>query len=295
MDRIEAQFKQVDAHPAVKHHMNPLNWLFCLVFLIAVSNVFASDTGIQGAHEVSEASSARVDVIKIDAMSGFGKLKKPAVEFLHDTHTQTLSQKNKNCRTCHLDDNGGISLKFMRITDTDRTTVMNVYHQACISCHGELKVSGEKTGPVECDECHIEKPLHIISRKPMGFDRSLHFRHVKTQDKKCERCHHEYDKTAKKLFYAKGKEGTCRYCHESETKDNRISMRLASHMACINCHLKNQEKKPDIGPVTCRRCHDASAQEKIKKIDTVPRLERNQPDSVMLKTSKQRMWLMLRS
>ena len=282
MDQIEAQFKQVDAHPAVKHHMNPLNWLFCLVFLITVSNVFASDTGIQGAHHVSEASSARVDVIKIDAMSGFGKLKKPAVEFLHYTHTQTLSKKNKNCRTCHLDENCGISLKFMRITDTDRTTVMNVYHQECISCHGEMKVSGEKSGPVECDGCHIEKPQYIIARQPMGFDQSLHFRHVKAQDKKCEVCHHEYDETAKKLFYAKGKEGTCRYCHESETKDNRISMRAASHMACINCHLKNQEKTPDIGPITCRGCHDASAQEKIKKMDAVPRLERNQPDHLML-------------
>ena len=251
---------------------------------LAISIVFACNTGISGAGQIFKASSgARADVITIDSMTAFGKLEKPPVEFLHDTHTEALSKKGKDCNTCHLTDTDGMSLKFMRIKDADRTAVMNIYHKECISCHGELKVTGEKTGPVECDGCHVETAKFASSRQPMGFDKSLHFRHSKAQDKKCGTCHHEYDETAKKLFYAKGKEGTCRYCHASETKDNLISMRLASHLACIDCHRKNQEKKIKSGPLSCSGCHDASEQAKIKKIASIPRMERQQPDSVMLK------------
>jgi hypothetical protein len=264
--------------------MNKGKYLLRRACLLAVSIIFTYSTGIQGAEQISEASSgARADVIQIDSMTTFGKLEKPPVEFLHDAHTETLSQKNKNCAACHRIDNGGMSLKFKRIKDTARIEVMNVYHKECISCHGEMKVEGEKTGPVECDDCHAEKAEHSSSRQPMGFDKSLHFRHSEAQDKKCERCHHEYDENTKKLFYAKGKEGTCRYCHKAETQDNVISMRLASHLACIDCHRKNQEKKKETGPVTCSGCHEASAQGKIKKMASVPRMEGKQPDSVMLK------------
>jgi hypothetical protein len=160
---------------------------------------------------------------------------------------------------------------------------MNGYHKECISCHGEMKVAREKAGPVECDGCHREKAQYSSSRQPMGFDKSLHFRHSEAQEKKCEQCHHEYDEKGKKLFYAKEKEGTCRYCHKSETSDSLISMRLASHIACINCHNKNLTKNLAGGPVTCSGCHDLAAQQSVKKISPVPRMERKQPDIVLLK------------
>jgi hypothetical protein len=254
------------------------------VCTVAAFIVFISSSGLYGSAQLSQVpSGATADLIRIDGMRTLGDLEKPPVDFLHDAHTQALASKKKDCSACHLTENDRLSIKFKRRQDTDRTTVMNIYHKECIACHGEMKITGEKTGPLECNECHKEKSRFVSSRQPVGMDKSLHYRHAVAQEQKCERCHHAYDDTAKKLFYAKGEEGTCRYCHRSETEENRISMRAASHIACVDCHLKNKAKNIFTGPVECAGCHDAAAQQKFEKIDTVPRMERKQPDAVLLK------------
>jgi len=227
---------------------------------------------------------ARADLIIIDNMLSFGPLEKATVEFPHDAHTDALSKKNKSCETCHLQEKEQFYPLFNRLKNTNKETVMNIYHDGCIACHGEMRLKGEKTGPIECDSCHREQKKFSSSRLAMGFDKSLHARHVKVHEKKCETCHHEYDEKTKKLFYDKGKEGTCRYCHKEETQENMLSMRVSSHIACINCHIKNQKKNPLDLPVKCSQCHDASYRKTIKKLDVIPRLERNQPDMVMIKT-----------
>ena len=260
---------------------------FCWTAVIAVFISCFYSTGLYSSILVEESSRKRADVIKIDFMSAFGKLEKSPVEFLHDSHTEALAKKNKDCKTCHLTENDCLYPKFKRTTDTGRIEVMNIYHEGCISCHGEMKVAQEKAGPVECDGCHREKRQYSSSLQPMGFDKFLHFRHSKAHEKKCEQCHHEYDEKTKKLFYAKGKEGTCRYCHEQYTKKNRVSMRMASHIACINCHIKSQAQNKINLPVNCSKCHDPSEQKKIKKPADLPRMEKNQPDILMIKTGVQ--------
>jgi hypothetical protein len=254
---------------------------------LAVAIVSIYGISVHGVEKIStSASTMRTDVIKIDAMTVFGKLERPPVEFLHETHTEALTKKNKDCSACHLTEKNLIMPKFKRLKDTGKKEVMDIYHRDCISCHKEMKASREKSGPVECGGCHREKALYTSTRQPVGFDNSLHLRHLNSQEKKCERCHHEYDEKTQKLFYAKEKEGTCRYCHKKETKDKVISMSLASHIGCINCHSKNIAKKISTGPVKCSGCHDLAAQQKIEKIKPLLRMERKQPDFVMLKTAK---------
>ncbi|MEE9496844.1 MAG: cytochrome c3 family protein, partial [Desulfobacterales bacterium] len=90
----------------------------------------------------------------------------------------------------------------------------------------------------------------------------------------------------------KGKEGTCRYCHQKETdnlnSEKIISMRSASHLACIDCHQKTQAKNMDAGPVRCSGCHDLKEQQNIEKVAHVPRIKRGQPDVVLIKTGDQK-------
>ena len=256
-----------------------------LAGILVVAGILIYSISSHGADKISKvAQQFRADVIKIDAMNIFGKLEKPAVFFLHEAHTDALAKKDKDCTVCHLTKDDVILSKFKRIENTGRKEVMNIYHQGCISCHGEMKAAREKSGPIECDDCHREKTLYSYSGLPIGFDNSLHFRHSRAQEKKCELCHHEYDEKTKKLFYVKGKEGTCRYCHLTEKKENLSSMREASHIACINCHKKNLVKNLKAGPVNCSGCHDLFAQQKIEKITPIPRIERNQPDIIMVKT-----------
>ena len=160
---------------------------------------------------------------------------------------------------------------------------MDIYHDNCIACHKEMRAAKEKTGPVVCGECHVAKPV-ANAWQPIDMDKSLHYRHVKANDQKCERCHHEYDETAKKLIYNKGKEGSCRYCHGQTKVENRISLRSASHLDCVNCHQDRLAKAKDAGPITCAGCHAAEQQKMIEVVKDVPRLERNQPDFALIRS-----------
>jgi hypothetical protein len=239
--------------------------------------------GVQGSTPATdEAGKPRADIIRIDGLKQFGPLERPAVTYLHEKHTQALAKKNKDCAACHLQDQKYMSTKYMRLKDASKQAVMDVYHANCTACHRQTASAGEKSGPVVCTGCHADKPI-ASSWREIGMDKSLHYRHVKAQEKKCEVCHHEFDPTTKKLFYAKGKEGTCRYCHLEKTVENVSSMRLASHTQCIDCHRKRLAKNQDAGPAFCSGCHDAGLQKKIAVVKDIPRLERGQPDAVLVK------------
>jgi hypothetical protein len=242
--------------------------------------------GVHGAALVTDnADKPRADLIRIDGLKQFGKLERPAVIYLHEKHTQALSPKGKDCATCHLPDQKYQSTQFMRLKDTAKPDVMDIYHSNCTACHRQTAAAGEKTGPVVCTGCHQEKNL-ASSWKDIGMDKSLHYRHVKAQEKKCEVCHHEVDPASQKLVYAKGKEGTCRYCHLDQTVEKVSSMRLAAHTQCIDCHRKRLAQNQDAGPATCSGCHDAGVQKKIAKVKEIPRMERGQPNAAMIQAVK---------
>ncbi len=270
--------------------------------LMGIGMVAICGISAQGIEALGGKRTERADVITIDTLHAFGDLERPDVVFLHDQHTDALEKQGKSCDTCHLSEKrfkmvpdtlesaikrvDHLSPKFKRLKDEGRQEVMDIYHDECIGCHNRTADEGHESGPVTCGECHREDPPAMSNRADMGMDRSLHYRHVKAQEKKCELCHHKYDALKDKLYYAKGEEGTCRYCHEEQTEENRISMRLASHIACLDCHRKTMEKEKVAGPVRCSGCHHPEMQEKIEKVDPVPRMERNQPDALIVKISE---------
>lgn len=255
--------------------------------IIAVSALLlafgAAVYGIDRADE--QKMTRRADLIVIDTMRGFGPLDRPPVVYRHDKHTEALQKLGKDCAACHLkDDKERLAPRFMRLKDQDREATMQVYHDNCIACHTEVQASGEKSGPVTCGECHVKSPDVVSAWQPIGMDKSLHYRHSKAQDKKCGECHHLYDEKAEKLVYVEGQESSCRYCHKEQTEEKRISFREASHQACIACHQETLAKQKNAGPVQCAGCHDAERQMEIATLEDVPRLKRNQPDVVFVKT-----------
>ena len=231
---------------------------------------------------------ASVDTIVIDTLARFGLKDKPPVPFRHDFHTEVLEKQQKDCFACHIKEslppfasadqgpqtNERMSIKFMRLKDTNAKEVRKIYHENCIGCHMTMAEKGGEFGPVVCGECHRELTVKSPARKPVGMDKSLHFRHAKAAKDNCETCHHSGDK------------GTCRYCHKDKVEDDTISMPMASHLSCVECHRDAIEKKLKGGPVTCYGCHDAKAQEKIKKVEPLPRLEGGQPDTVFVKAAR---------
>jgi hypothetical protein len=284
-------------------------WCGVLIALLMVSTYAVSGQVMEkGADEAK----ARADMVTIDTLKVFGYLEKPAVVFMHDLHTDALEKKGKDCLACHLPQSNRIpgtfteavkgidplSPKFKRLEDTAREEVMDVYHKFCIECHTDMSAAGDKTGPVTCGECHKGADV-ASSRQLIGMDKSLHFRHSRSQEKKCERCHHKYDAENKKLIYDKEKEGTCRYCHLNEgegvpvyaddpTQISKLTMKNAAHLDCISCHRRTLAQNKVAGPVKCSGCHDPELQKKIQKVkaEEIVRVERKQPDVVMVKTGK---------
>jgi hypothetical protein len=257
-----------------------------LVTTLVVLMLAAAILSVQGSAPPAGAPGApRADIIRIDGLKQFGALERPAVIFLHERHTQALSKKNQDCAACHLPDQKYMSAKFKRLTDASKTAVMSIYHDNCTACHRRTADAGEPSGPVVCAGCHQERPV-ASSWAPIGMDTSLHYRHLKAQDNKCEVCHHQYDSAAKQLVYVKGKEDDCRFCHRDRPVDNVRSMRTVSHAQCIDCHQKRIAQNQDAGPATCGGCHDAAVQRKIAKVKDVPRLMRGQPDATLVKVFK---------
>ena len=239
---------------------------------------------VQGAAQMPQmAEEPRADLITIDTLKTFGPLERPPVFFKHDKHTDALAKQNKDCSVCHLSSEKGQSIKFKRLVETNKKAVMEIYHTDCISCHKETSAADLKSGPVTCGECHLEHAPVASNWQPIGMDKSLHYRHVKSQENKCEKCHHDYNTLTKSLFYAKGEEGTCRYCHKDVTEENRISLRLAAHQGCVECHRTQLAQKRDAGPLQCSGCHDPEEQQMIEVVKDVPRMQRNQPDTVFVK------------
>ena len=242
-------------------------------------------------------------VVTIDGMKDNWYSERLPVQFPHDLHTSTLKASGKDCQTCHMKKaDGKLSPRFMRLTDSDKESVMNIYHDSCITCHNRTADEGLKAGPVTCGECHRETPTRVSSRKPFGFDKSLHGRHINKYSE-CITCHHNLDFNAAQhdidynpvnlacadchanddlvtyeMQYRHEGAGSCRDCHREKTEGTRSSLKHAAHEQCITCHLNTESS----GPVDCAGCHDEARQQAITSIDNPPRLKANQPDFVLL-------------
>lgn len=248
---------------------------------------------------------SRADMITIDTLAPFGKLELPPVAFPHDKHTEALLKEKKDCKTCHSVEDGKISLAFKGIKPGKADGIKEIYHSSCIGCHMGRAAADKPTGPLDglCRACHIA-PRAVSQSQPVDMDKVLHFRHIDSKNitstaaekDNCAQCHHEYDKNAKKIFYARGKESTCRYCHGENRVDGVRSMRQAAHQQCVTCHLDLADKGvKDRGPYLCAGCHGAeghaAASANNRKVmaglpdGKAPRLKREQPDLTLLSSN----------
>ncbi len=238
---------------------------------------------------MEDSGEKRPDILTIDIPSSPDHKDMPAVKFKHDLHTRAVDGQ---CVKCHDKKDELTIFKFKRTQDVQGQSFMDLYHDNCIACHQDTKKAATATGPMEteCRACHNADFDIGSSWNKINFDRSLHFRHesakaitssLKTEET-CNVCHHNYNEKTKAIFYEKGEEEACVYCHKKTESDGIRAARNASHDSCVACHLKLTEQKVQTGPIDCNGCHEAGNQEKIKVIKEIPRVKRNQPDDVLL-------------
>jgi len=256
--------------------------IILMITLCSVPSVFGS----------TPADSRALDVVYIDLPHVPGSDKMPGVPFPHDRHTRALGD-DKDCSACHLQEKERFVFKFKRLTQGTPDADMVVYHDNCVACHVETKSAGKTSGPLDgdCRSCHTTASDDTSAWQPIHFDKSLHYRHVSAKaikpgkmydDANCSACHHIYDEVVKKTFHKPGTEESCFYCHKSEKTETAPAIRWASHASCVSCHQSIKARSQKTGPVECAGCHDAAAQQKIEMVEDIPRLERKQPDTVLL-------------
>jgi hypothetical protein len=111
---------------------------------------------------------AQPEDIKINNTETYGKKQRPAVNFPHMKHIESI-----DCMDCHhdYDENGKNILDESQLAEEKNEALqcamchmkkringtfglMNAYHKQCIGCHRKMIRNGEKSGPQVCGACH---------------------------------------------------------------------------------------------------------------------------------------------
>ncbi len=259
-------------------------YAICLAIVFFRQDLFA----IQKVHQA--------DVIYIDDMKRIKKqLEMSPAVFLHDQHTQALSEQD--CNICHDISNREQPFAFLPYKEgMTPKEVEDAYHKMCIGCHLEREGKGLTFGPLigQCRDCHISDPKYIPADKHISIQsKFFHFIHVYSDEiqypgskKNCGVCHHGYDPKLRKLVWKKGSEDACSTCHGKQEKDGRPSLEVASHNTCVRCHFDlftkaKAENKIFNGPLTCAKCHTDQIHIDTP-VDKIPRLMRGQPNVTVL-------------
>jgi hypothetical protein len=249
-----------------------------LLILLAVTVSGFTSASEQIPRQISPAT------VTMQFPAAFGDLQRPAVEFDHKAHTEAL--ETEGCEACHrIDDKGVLIPKLASGLEADsRDDLIDAFHNSCMGCHRERSSEELSAGPLTCGECHVKRSPGVPMRAAMAFDYSLHARHAKAFEDKCENCHHVYDEVAEELKYEKGKEEGCRSCHGVVDEERKLSLANASHSACVSCHLRRIRLELDSGPALCVGCHELERQDAIKRLEEIPRLVRGQPDTTWIQS-----------
>ncbi len=238
----------------------------------------------------------------------FGKLERPQVIFDHKKHEE--ASKQEGCTACHpVNDKNKVLFDFpKKIKGKGKKAVMNAFHDQCIECHKKSAQENKKTGPVTCNDCHKKQLAKVEMKYPVfEFDFAYHDKHVKKLKEKigkddCGQCHHIYNPEEKKLSYKEGTEESCVYCHDLTAKrgpeltaitkvsaEKGLTIRKASHLQCINCHLEYQKKgDKETGPTECVKCHTGKYKT-LAELEKVARPDRKQKNISYIDIESSRM------
>ena len=252
--------------------MNRTTLLLLLLITVASGSILCASEQTQ--------RSLTPATVSMEFPAVFGEMQRPPVEFDHRAHTEALGPAS--CETCHLlDEQGVLTPRMVSELEIDnREDLIDALHDTCMSCHNERAAEGLTSGPVTCGESHVRRAPGVPTRAAMTFDYSLHARHVKAFEDKCENCHHVYDEATEKLKYEKGKEEGCSACHGTVDEERKLSLANAAHQACISCHLRRARLEKSSGPSLCVGCHDLENRGSIEVLEEIPRLVRGQKDTL---------------
>lgn len=128
--------------------------IYFLVFLMAVTALFSL-------------AQAQEDAYRIAYTDIFGKLRRPAIDFAHESHVIALEEQG--CGACHHapdadtgelvyveDEEVGCSECHGPKPEETTPALREAFHGSCNQCHRQMTQSIKNfKGPTTCGECHI--------------------------------------------------------------------------------------------------------------------------------------------
>ncbi len=110
---------------------------------------------------------AQEEVYRIAYTDVFGKLRRPAIDFAHETHVAALEEQG--CGACHHAPDSETG-KLVYVEDEEvacgechglkaeenTPALREAFHGSCNQCHRQMIKTGNNfKGPTTCGECHI--------------------------------------------------------------------------------------------------------------------------------------------
>ena len=122
-----------------RKNIHPAAGVACLFFLVV------SLTVMQSSAFGDDRIPIRIPMVKEYSM--------PHVLFLHERHVEALSEAGKDCTSCHIENDEGMSEYFLEVDKYSVDDGVRYMHKSCTACHATMK-----RGPrlVECRLCHQE-------------------------------------------------------------------------------------------------------------------------------------------
>lgn len=129
-------------------------WLFCFFAMVVAGSCFLAPARAQD------------EVYRLEYTEVFGKLRRPAIDFKHETHVEALDEQG--CGACHHapDPDTG---KLIYVEDEEvacgechggdeqdgAPALREAFHGSCTLCHRRMLKSAKAfKGPTTCGECH---------------------------------------------------------------------------------------------------------------------------------------------
>lgn len=211
---------------------NSASPLFCLLVVFISFMLVSCGNGVSGTDLVT-ITGVNAFITNKDMAAGIKKTLETTIPV--QMHHRLHEKAGVTCVTCHHRKWNDERIKKCSYCHKGMDGAQR-FHEFCVKCH-----ASRDSGPVKCNECHIEKverkvyrDIEEIYAKTFTFDRKQHTIHA-AAGVDCNLCHHDAgkDKNKKK----------CTECHVGKSR------MIILHYFCKDCHKRQG------GPVSCQGCH----------------------------------------
>ena len=204
-------------------------------------------------------------------------------------HAQRSDERKKSgpvtCGECHADKKAYHDKEYLPVSPEYYEALRDPYHKDCLACHRKPAKSAKEADDLNWKAFYVKAKRRIELEWPeIVYDYTIHDKHVKALEKKCELCHY-LSPDLKQKRAAEGKEPTSQDWLREEEKGKSLKERESAHRRCLNCHLERRAEKKTHGPLDCKDCH-VDRLRAPKEMEGIPWPDYDKKDRILILAEK---------